>query len=313
MKKVFNCILINILLIIIILVAFESILFFYEFYSGEGNSQEYKNKPIAEKISSIKNTISILYFENRPYKYFNPTEFREKLVGKNSANDNKNNIVLLGCSFTYGDGLDEFSNFSGQLSKQINGNIYNLGVSGGSPKSALYVLRNTKAYNSLVNEDKNIDYFIYTAILGQEHRNYVNIRSRDPFFMRYKNKKKEEALLYINVPTCVNASIFIRRFIDRIYGNIPEKKIKSLFSLYLKEINKEIEKINPDAKFIVLVYDELPITTEEAEKNCDRVIYTKDLVSIDLNDEEYKGEDNFHPNAKAWELIVPALVKELDL
>ena len=90
-------------------------------------------------------------------------------------------------------------------------------------------------------------------------------------------------------------------------------------NLYFKEIKKEILKNFPGSKFIILIYDykgidnELKIKELGMNEIADKVIILNDIVDIDLTSSKYKIDDNLHPNAEAWQIIVPELVKELEL
>ena len=57
---------------------------------------------------------------------------------------------------------------------------------------------------------------------------------------------------------------------------------------------------------------EIPEIWEELEQEGYTVIDLKKVVDVDLLDNEYLA-DGFHPNAKAWNVIIPQLIKELNI
>ena len=103
------------------------------------------------------------------------------------------------------------------------------------------------------------------------------------------------------------------------------------------KINEFIKENYTDTKFVILLYDDVtnsdnddvndntiatlqPNYWQDLQDNGAIVISTKELVSdvlynpnYQLTTDTYQFMRPHHPNAKAWELIVPALTKKLDL
>ena len=86
--------------------------------------------------------------------------------------------------------------------------------------------------------------------------------------------------------------------------------------LYLKEINKEIKKIyGKDTQLVVLD------TNEKHDKFLDKfdlgdikLLKLDEMTNVNLNSPRYHiSARDIHPNRKTWEVIVPLLVKELNL
>ena len=85
---------------------------------------------------------------------------------------------------------------------------------------------------------------------------------------------------------------------------------------YLKTIRDEIQKIYPHIKIVLYVYDnsKAKIYSELLKNDQIIVIGTKDITDIDLYNSEYRiSENDSHPNALAWDIVVPAISKKLDL
>lgn len=97
------------------------------------------------------------------------------------------------------------------------------------------------------------------------------------------------------------------------------EKLDELFNIYLKAINTEIKTNFKNSKqeppqLIVLLYDDSENIRNFAKENGITVIGLSQLIDIDLDNVEYQiSQTDCHPNSKAWDVIVPALVKELNL
>ena len=200
--------------------------------------------------------------------------------------------------------------FSGQLSKYTDTTVYNYGISGGSPKEALYLLR----YYLNLKSIKNPEYVIFTYIEDQINRinqyGWVIDNEEMPVFI----KKSDNTLEYNNKRKKIYKSkTFL--YLNHVYSEHQSVKCKDLLNLYFTEINKEIKKNFPDCKFVILVYTETGIEDwEPLKKENIEIIHLKDLADINPNDAEYCiSKEDVHPNAKVWEKIVPPLAKKLNL
>lgn len=312
MKKFCKYLFVNLILIISIFFLLETFLFIKQFLIEYNISYKDKITTIEEKYDILKNFFLNSYTDiNYDYKYFNKNEIRN--IAK-PLKDDKKGILLLGCSFTYGDGLKEEEVFSTVLSKGTNRTVYNLGINAGSPVEALYFLKNSNIRKEIVNIEKDIEYVFYTYIPGQEGR--ILTKNRCPKFKPIKNNTQ---LVISNIDLLNRSYLFDYFFDNSIVEKLLEKKLKKITNLYFKEIRKETYKNFPDSKFIILIYDHEGIDNKSNNQelgfyeNTDKVIILNDIVDIDLTSNEYKINDNFHPNGKAWEYIIPALIKETNL
>ncbi len=233
--------------------------------------------------------------------YYKTSELRKPII-RNIPNNKE--IALYGCSFTHGFTLPENETFHSHLSNYTNYNIYNYGLSGGSPREILYMLSNIKEPKT------NTKYVIYTFIPHQIYRLMVNFRPKVPFYIKHNGKLK-----YLNYNPLFSSSLL---FYWQRYRceNKTIIDLNKLFLLYLKEMNKLIKEKYPNAEFITLVYydnENSQNVWTEAKKMGIKVIKVSDIVDVNIDEDEYKIPNDFHPNAKAWEVIVPALAKELNL
>lgn len=297
-KKILKLILINIVVCITLL----GILEFFCIY------KEYKK--IAKegyKFSSHLNYLSNAYSnidyintnEIRPISY--PTEF-----------SNKSPLAIMGCSFAYGLWLNNNETLAAQLANKTHRVVYNLGIIGASPREMLYILRNEKLRYKLFDNRTDFEYIIYPYIsdhLSRLHKQ-IKIFSQSPCF-----KKRGNSLEFYEPNTYLMRSKLYQEIIKIKHGKINGKESFALMCLYLKEINSEIKKYFPKAKFVVFIYeDHRNEDWSLLEKEGIKVINFTQLTNIYLYSSQYTISPNDgHPNAFAWETAVTVIEKELSL
>lgn len=246
--------------------------------------------------------------------YKNPIPFsleflREPSIVKNSR---KKPIALMGCSYAYGLFLDEDEIPSAILSRETSRTVYNLGIPAGSPREMLYILRSDEYRKKLFGNKTDFEYIIYPYISHHRFRLYQNTLQ---YAITPSYKVKNEHLVYNPQNVILANSYLCRKFLELRYFNINQCSAFKLHSLYMKEINREIKKHFPQTKFVMLIYeDHLNEDRTELEKEGIIIKKANDLTNANINSEKYKLSGiNSHPNEKAWELVIPALVKELNL
>ncbi len=321
MKKILKIIYINLSIIFLILIIGEITGYFY-YYNTVLRVKENYNKSynITEKKFTKKEYIALgcerikkRYFEK--IYYFNTAkDFRPPagLKYKKSSPD-KSPIVLLGCSFPYGYGLSNEESFHNVLSKYTKRPVYNLGNTGGSLREALYILRNKKLRTKLLGDSCHVKYFIYTFIPSHIDRLYSNFREMAPFYYE-KNGHLKYYMNYLG-----NRS-FLYYFLMFYYKDhfINNEKAFELLKLYIKELNQTIQNnynnYNEPSKLVVFVYaDNKNYDWKQIENKDIIVIKSNEILDVDITDKEYQQIWDRHPNAKAWQVIVPALSKKLNL
>lgn len=279
------------------------------------------------KIFSIKKP-DILNFE-----YFLSERNNDHL----KYNENLRPILLLGCSYAYGQGINVDKNFSSQLQKKTNRKTFNYSKMGASPAD---LLRSTSilAKNGTLKKD-NFQYVIYVVM----YDHFLRINDLSLFcdfltktYQTNKNRSFKDKLKYY-ADFSYTAKLFNAK-------RLTEKNNVALKINFLKyqinETNKIIKKNIPDAKFVVLLYDDVTNPSKDAYFYNDKTIHislnkdtysdleksgiifisTKSLVGDVLCDEYYQiKNDEFqywkphHPNEKAWELIIPPFCNKLRL
>ena len=296
MKKFFKIFFINIIFIFAIILSAEIICICITF-----KIQNWENFKFKEHITRI-----IKSYTN--HKYFEEYDFRPVAIGKN----NKKPIVIVGCSYAYGLRLDENETISAVLSDKTDRTVYNLGGIATSVREILYIFRNDNLRNKLLNNQDNFEYVIYPYISNHRYRLYTDIKpyTYSPYFKETKN-----GLEYYEKNKLIANSYIYKKFLDWKYSEIYYTEAFRLMCVYLKEINKEIKKHYPNTKFVVLVYEDyLNEKWNILEKEGIIIVKVKDIANIDVKSPEYTiSPKDFHPNAKAWQVIVPKLVEELNL
>lgn len=305
--KTFRIILINLIALILIFILSEYIT----------RCIHYKTVDFHE---TNKNLYSTVWIDNEDKRFDNSfflNDGNEKFTFRKSIikdTDNYDSIILAGCSYTFGYNLEYKDTFPVVLSEyNKNKNIYNLGLDGASPREFLYILRNKNILSKIINPmpKKGIEYVIYTYMSDQDERLYGNIYRKSPSFIRIKDK----LIYYKSNPILLHSLLFykISKYIS--YEIIPDKMKNKLLNIYFKEIYKEIKKnFGEKTNFIIFVYDYNPnIDFNELEKQGIQIIYSYDILhGIDFHKPEYTTIEGYHPNRKAWETIVPVLIKNLD-
>lgn len=227
----------------------------------------------------------------------------------------------MGCSYTDGFGLEENQTFSYKLSNYTNRTVYNFGQSGTGIQNLYYLLSDE---NFVKSNPKNTEYMIFTLIPDHFPRLY---RYRIWFgthvhTLRYKikNDKLVEDKLHFRLLHLFFTSVVVENFIsDRKFQN--RKNRDKLFLKLFEESDKIIKKELPKTKFVVLYYSD---TKKDLMFLNELALLQKaipDLTIINLNNylpelydvDEYCISDGFHPNEKAWDLIVPFVSQKLQL
>ena len=296
----FKIILINIVAIIVILTIADFVFF-------EIEKRDYLKE--CETSNGFFSQANVTHFvKNIPTSYVIPDEKRS--FDKKSAKS----ILLLGCSFTYGAGLEPEQTFSYYLSKQTGRTVYNLGISGGSIQQALYLT----GKEDFGKKYPNVDLVIYTFI--SDHLNRNNEFLRCNVFKPYCNfrlVKKGDNYVKADEWYAFPSKIFLFRFFLEGLTSIKNSQIfyKKNCETFVDMVNrteKNLKEKYPDAKFVFFFYhcEKNPLLIDNFNKDI-YVLSTEDLENLDLEDKKYRHGNDWHPSEKAWPEIVPKLTKKL--
>lgn len=252
--------------------------------------------------------------------------------------DTKKPILLLGCSYTYGQGIDINKNFSSQLQKRTKRKVVNVSDLEIGAEECLKNLAFMERHNIL--QEKQFEYVIYTQMHNHVYRIYDLGMFANYLFENYKQNKNnsfKDKLIY-----CCNFSYTVKLLNCKAYTLNNNIKWRFDYLKYqIKKMNEILKRTLPNSKFIVLLYDDITnsdvkqFETEnekfdfislnksnylELSSEDIYIISTKDLVGDILYKEEFQLKtDKFqryrphHPNEKAWQMIVPQLCKNLNI
>ena len=249
----------------------------------------------------------------------------------------KEPVLLLGCSYTYGQYLSEEENLSGLIQKLTNRHVYNMGSIAKDPTLSLMLLDRFSKDKGIKQKPK---YIIYTYMFHHLQRlhawgyfDFYRIRGYIPF-----QKYNPLYRLY-------TYSYFQNRYLDeRLLSSWDFARHQKIFFNIVKDMKKAAREMNPDSEVVVLIYNDINYDlvpnlwntvqnneykmnklfeiqeSEEFKKELEKagaiVISTKDLIGrrMDRPEDRVADDPNHpHPSAKAWQIIVPKLVERLKL
>ena len=239
--------------------------------------------------------------------------FNKKFRNDNIVHNKKRPIIFTGCSFTWGDGLEENETISFKFSKYTNRTVYNRAGCGWGLSQLLYQTRLEKFYEKIIEPEAVIYVYI------QDHKNRINKFKIEPNIKciqpKYINKNNKLTLIKPHFYNLFYSVQNFEYFSNYMFNKVTDEDI----ILYFNEAKKEITKRWKNTRFIILIYpiknsqEQDKILTEKLKNSNFEVINISDIVNVDLTKQEYKWLDGWHPAAKTWEIIVPPLVKELHL
>ena len=227
-------------------------------------------------------------------------------------------IMVLGCSYAEGAGLNRNEKLSYLLSEKLNYNVINAGFGGHGIQSAYKLLKDSSLFNKY-----NIDYFVYVYISDHLRRLYErdNLLSYE-IYPHYEIKNGQ--LVEENLPDFIFSSYTVNNISNWLMREKQKEEQKNykLFNVVLSELEKTTKQINPNSKFIILVVPQKyssekfaldsmfpPEELSKIEKMNINVINAEDLTNENIREEKWYIEDKCHPSASYWKLIAPKFSK----
>lgn len=311
-KKCVKILLINILAIFTAFFLFEA----YFLYETTKDFPERRKNPYVFNMRQFDESFRI--FEKDWMRKPSGTEY------------NKKTLVIFGGSFGYGSALSKSKTVSYKLSEYLKKPVYNRAYPGGCPSQMLFQLQMPDFFEKVPKADYVL--YIYTEDEMPRLYRHMAIMPSNDLFPRYKlkNGKVEK----------VNTSSFLDKFwylysVRQIHEKVVEpfliknqKKTFDLFSAILIESKAIIDKHWDNPKFIILKY---PIyrTDRDNKPDCSEpytyyegwdklkeagfeVVDMQSLVGNAVCSPDYivSVVDDYHPNEKAWDKIIPILVEK---
>ncbi len=293
MKKVILNILLFSIITYISFIVFDEIVYFNDFKS-------FKNLKL-QKIESY-------------FTYFSCVE-GEKYENKP--------IMLFGCSFANGPRLKKEQKLAYKLAILTKRPIYNYSLPGYGVQPMLYF------FSHDMNPDVKPEYIIYTFIDDHIRRLYNGYEHTTPhcYFIpiKYFEIGGKFYEYYVPCPRIIGsywlAKLKDKIYYDYYYSQDVDKNFDLLKAYFLQSRKLAIKKF-PNAKFVIFIYDYFPDRKKyaqskrwsELEKEGFIIINSADFKNGQLLEtREFSLPNDNHPNAKAWDLIVPQLVAKLNL
>ncbi len=240
-----------------------------------------------------------------------------------AGNEYKNNpITVFGCSFAYGQYLKNNQIFSYKLSKMVKHPVYNRAFPGKGLSNMYFQVSDEKFYEIVPQSD----YIIYIMI-DDHYRRALSINCA-PFeywqMYNYKYDKKQDKLILTNfLPfnrILYNSYLYrlIKAFQINKYINNP-KNADNLTDFVLAHFVKSREELekhwNKKVNFIVILYEGVKysdLLREKLGQNGFVVVNVPSLTNENLDEPQYKMQDNWHPTEAAWDLLTPLIVEDLE-
>lgn len=257
--------------------------------------------------------------KNNFEEVYNP--YRE-IAGKNFKNGN---ILLFGCSYAYGYLLQENQTFHYKLSQQLQRPVYNYASPGESTQFALMKIQS----HSIDDIIKESDYAILVTIGEHIWRLHANSNGFPQEWTWPRYEKKGDKLVFhkTRIPIIETSYLYkyLRKlFYARILNSSSSEYIKNYLFDFMKlhyiEIKKELEKINPDIKIIIIPYLDsgehdwfiFSDRWKELEEEGFTVVNVGNHIK-NLHDRntEYIIQGDGHPTERAWTEITDLLCNKL--
>jgi len=338
-KPLRKIILYNILALVILLALAEAASYVYIFYrlnfgDSAGARKAFNGRLVFPKYDTNKLSPEEGIIQN--YKPRQPSFPPAYIPGARP-------IVTFGCSFTYGMGLEREQTYPHKLAMLTGRPVYNVAQTGWGIQHMLYQLKTGLGLDGINNPEFVIFLFISDHVrrLKSPFGNppWVTgpyVYNEPPYFTYIEKNGKLEPKKY-TFRILGNWLLF-----DQIYGalaheeiysggylhirNHPaaKKKIVNFIEMHFLESYDEIRKRWPDAKFVIMIYDDYTFA-ESDEMWLD--LQKKGITAFSLfkiaNDKgiEYRGNPgnpdfllpgDTHPNEKFWDMLTPGIAQKLE-
>ena len=226
-------------------------------------------------------------------------------------------ILLFGCSYAYGAGLEPEQTFGYKLAKKLHAKLWNRSNPGWTISHMYYQTQGENKDFNIDDINENIDAIIYINM--PNHINRLNMFYWGNIFenfynLRYKLEDNKLVRQYVHFPLIhiFFISKAIHETIERIKFS-DEKENYKLFISILNESHKNLIKKYPNAKFIIIEYnaDDLNKYKKEIEQSGWNLYNTYDILGYEINleDDKYHFPNDPHPTEAAWDIITDKFVE----
>ncbi|MBQ9246158.1 hypothetical protein IJ182_07825 [bacterium] len=321
MKKIIKITLINIVLFCLFFILFDYLTYKKALISFK---KVYPNQKVVFKYSLISKKPNIIVYPELFFK--GKSKYLGRLPDGLEYKDKKP-IIVFGCSYAYGDFLNQNQTFTYKLAHLIKHPVYNRAAVGWSIQHMLFQTETEMLYEDIKDTDNVIFIMISDHMRRLYLEHYYSVDSWE--YLHYTIKNNKPVLdNYDNIFVNFLKSIHLRKIYNHnkaakaaITSQKETYKIHDDISKYIIESRNNIEKhLGKKINFTVIYYEPgewgIPYKyylTDILEKEGINVISTKDLTSENLRTEKYFMLDNGHPKETAWDLLTPLIAERLHL
>lgn len=229
-------------------------------------------------------------------------------------------IVIFGCSFAHGWGLNPNQTFSYKLADILKRPVYNRAVPGQSVQEMYYQSDKNIFYDTIKKSDTVIyvlyeDHYrrMYTKalnVLYPEVLLHYDIKNNDLIYENYLNPLK-------NLFNSLYTVKVLREKYTKYFINNPQNadKITNDTMLYFIKTRDNLENRWGDkVKFYVLFYGDILYSEKLKAKLRENNFIpweTKELTSENLFSSKYNSKEISHPTEAAWDLLTPFVAERI--
>lgn len=238
-------------------------------------------------------------------------------ITPNNLSTANNLVLLLGCSYTFGEALNDKETFAWKLSEQLGTNfqVFNYGFSGYGSHQMLALLKSDRL--DYLKEKYDNVYAFFLTFSGMENRSY-GMPFWDSFGPKYVlEKDKLTRVGQLNTSAELKGIFGKSRFLKELRKiHVRQVYTDDMLDLHAAIIleSKEIFNKKFGGEFITVVYPNYGSLKERLSK--------KDMKTIDLDmyfDDFKANKINYiiskydaHPNLKATDLIARAMYEYIE-
>ena len=307
--RFFKILVINVFLFLLLFLCLE-IFYAYKWGIRLDNIEQYflsVFKPI-----SAEKYFEALYKGNHPDNTFSYL-FRPDV----NVASQKRPIVVMGCSFAWGERLEENETLSYLLAEQTKRPVYNRSGRGWGLAQLLFQLKEGFLFNQIKNEPEAIVY-----VFIKEQINRIDKFKIEPLCSDLQPKYKyTDGQLIKESPKFLDTSVTVQNYMyyyNYIFNNVSSEEIKQYFIESKKEMNKKWA----NTKFIIVLFptcnEDFTLLNDniwnELQQSGFIVLNANKISGLNLEESKYKiPVDDFHPTKEVWEKFVPNFLKEMNL
>lgn len=331
MKNLIKLLFINIFILASLAVVADYIIYlkFRNDYNNNSNKTRLEIFPFPSYIDCYKENFSLPSVQK--FKILSGSEFR-----RTSWHDNytKAPLLIFGCSYAYGFLLNDNQTIHYKLSNLTKRNVFNFALCACGIQHMLYII-NQNFFHILNNFNITSypppEYAIFVYIPSHLKRLqsdiFPGIESIKGINLKYNIKNNK--LVLEDYPSNFLYKTFLVKFLHLMSDRKKElNTVKYKYDSFMLaneiflECKRLLENQFPDIKFVILNYQtegdesnlELNFMFDVLKKEGFIVINSSDLINrkFEFNSSD-TVKDGYHPSEYAWDILLPALSKKLNL